>query len=91
MFGNCLSKIKVLKSIELSKDRWHIKFNMDENEAVRDRLIKVLEHVIFIIYNFQNCLREFFFIKMFRQLNNCYVGKQQYDPLNMLYFSPLQH
>ncbi len=55
----------------------------------------ILDQVISTNNNFQNCSMEFFSTeswlrKTFRQLNNRYVVKQQYNPLNSLYFCPSQ-
>ncbi len=83
-----------MHSIDFSQVRCHVEFNADETEAVMNRptgltcaVLTVLGHVIFTTHNFQNCFMELLSTEsFFRQLNNRYVGKQQYNPLNAIYF-----
>lgn len=56
--------------------RHHIKFNADENKFVKDKLRMNLQCLKVVVL--------FFFGKVFCQLNNRYVVKKQYNPLNIL-------
>ncbi len=60
--------------IDVNQVRCHIEFNPDKDKAVRDRL-----YGVFVYWKF-----------CFVSLNIGFVVKQQYNPLNALYFSPSQ-
>lgn len=77
--------------IDFSQIIRHFEFNVDVNKAstvTRSSITLCSEQLSKLLCIFFSTV--FFLRKMFHQMNNLYVAKQQYNPLNVMYFYPSQ-